>query len=251
LSAIAIWLVVFALVYASALLAMFVHSRLPDDHLTSDSKDVVKLGVALVATMSALVLSLLISSAKTAFDTRSNQLVQAAADIVLLDRALARYGPETKEARSLLRQDVAETVERFWPDNGAKRITLDNGISPAEAMYDRVDELAPQNEAQRSLRNQALSLAVSVGQLRLLMLEHMGSSIPLPFLVILVFWLCIIFASFGLFAPRNATVVAVLGVCALSVACAIFLIIELDRSFEGLLQVSGAPMRTALAQLGR
>jgi Protein of unknown function (DUF4239) len=251
LSAIAIGLVVFALVYASALLAMFVHSRLPDDHLTSDSKDVVKLGVALVATMSALVLSLLISSAKTAFDTRSNQLVQAAADIVLLDRALARYGPETKEARSLLRQDVAETVERFWPDNGAKRITLDNGMSPAEAMYDRVDELAPQNEAQRSLRNQALSLAVSVGQLRLLMLEHMGSSIPLPFLVILVFWLCIIFASFGLFAPRNATVVAVLGVCALSVACAIFLIIELDRSFEGLLQVSGAPMRTALAQLGR
>jgi Protein of unknown function (DUF4239) len=251
LSAIAIGLVVFALVYASALLAMFVHSKLPDDHLTSDSKDVVKLGVALVATMSTLVLSLLISSAKTAFDTRSNQLVQAAADIVLLDRALARYGPETKEARSLLRQDVAETVERFWPDNGAKRITLDNGMSPAEAMYDRVDELAPQNEAQRSLRNQALSLAVSVGQLRLLMLEHMGSSIPLPFLVILVFWLCIIFASFGLFAPRNATVVAVLGVCALSVACAIFLIIELDRSFEGLLQVSGAPMRTALAQLGR
>jgi Protein of unknown function (DUF4239) len=251
LSAIAIGLVVFALVYGSSLLAMFVHSKLPDDHLTSDSKDVVKLGVALVATMSALVLSLLISSAKTAFDTRSNQLVQAAADIVLLDRALARYGPETKEARSLLRQDVAETVERFWPDNGAKRITLDNGTSPAEAMYDRVDELTPQSEAQRALRSQALNLAVSVGQLRLLMLEHLGSSIPLPFLVILVFWLCIIFASFGLFAPRNGTVIAVLGVCALSVACAIFLIIELDRSFEGLLQVSGAPMRTALAQLGR
>jgi Protein of unknown function (DUF4239) len=251
LSAIAIGLVAFALVFGSALLAMFVHSKLPEDHLSSDSKDVVKLGVALIATMSALVLSLLISSAKTAFDTRSNQLVQAAADIVLLDRALARYGPETKEARSLLRRDVADTVERFWPDNGAKRITLDNGTSPAEAMYDKVDELTPQNNAQRSLRSQALTLAVNVGQLRLLMLEHMGSSIPLPFLVILVFWLCIIFASFGLFAPRNGTVIAVLGVCALSVACAIFLIIELDRSFEGLLQVSGAPMRTALAQLGR
>jgi hypothetical protein len=250
-SAIAIGLVVFALVYASALLAMFVHSKLPDEHLTSDSKDVVKLGVALVATMSALVLSLLISSAKTAFDTRSNQLVQAAADIVLLDRALARYGPETKKARSLLQLDVAETVERFWPEDGAKRIAIESGTSPAEAMYDKVDELTPQNEAQRALRSQALSLAVNVGQLRLLMLEHMGSSIPLPFLVILVFWLCIIFASFGLFAPRNATVIAVLGVCALSVAGAIFLIIELDRSFEGLLQVSGAPLRAALAQLGR
>jgi Protein of unknown function (DUF4239) len=251
LSAIAIGLVVFALVFGSALLAMFVHSRLPEDHLTSDSKDVVKLGVALIATMSALVLGLLISSAKTAFDTRSNQLVQAAADIVLLDRALARYGPETKEARSLLQRDVAETVERFWPENGARRIAIGPEASPVEAMYDKVDELTPQSNAQRSLRSQALSLAVNVGQTRLLMLEHMGSSIPLPFLVILVFWLCIIFASFGLFAPRNATVIAVLGVCALSVAAAIFLIIELDRSFEGLLQVSGAPMRAALAQLGR
>ena len=251
MSAVAIGLVVFALVFASALLAMFAHTKLPAHHLSSDSKDVVKLGVALIATMSALVLSLLVSSAKTAFDTRSNQVVQAAADIVLLDRALARYGPETKEARSLLQQDVAETVERFWPENGAKHIAIDPGPSPAEAMYDKVDELAPQSEEQRSLRSQALNLAVNVGQLRLLMLEHLGSSIPLPFLVILVFWLCIIFASFGLFAPRNATVIAVLGVCALSVACAIFLIIELDRSFEGLLQVSGAPMRTALAQLGR
>jgi hypothetical protein len=251
LSTIAIGLVVFALVFGSALLAMFVHRKLPEDHLTSDSKDVVKLGVALIATMSALVLSLLISSAKTAFDTRSNQLVQASADIVLLDRALARYGPETKEARSLLQRDVADTVERFWPENGSKHITIDPGVSPAEAIYDKIDELAPQSEGQRSLRSQSLSLALNVGQARLLMLAHMGSSIPLPFLVILVFWLCIIFASFGLFAPRNATVIAVLGVCALSVACAIFLIIELDRSFEGLLQVSGAPMRTALAQLGR
>jgi len=96
LSALAIGWIVFALVFGSAMLAMFVHSKLPEDHLTSDSKDVVKLGVALIATMSALVLSLLIASAKTAFDTRSNQLVQASADISLLDRALARYGPETK-----------------------------------------------------------------------------------------------------------------------------------------------------------
>jgi hypothetical protein len=84
----------------------------------------------------------------------------------------------------------------------------------------------------------------------LLLFEQLGSSIPVPFLVVLVFWLCIIFASFGLFAPRNATVIAVLCVCALSVSAAIFLILELDRSFE-LLQVSGAPLRAALAQLGR
>ena len=250
MSAMAIGWIVFALVFGSALLAMFVHSKLPEDHLSSDSKDVVKLGVALIATMSALVLSLLIASAKTAFDTRSNQLVQASADIILLDRALARYGPETKEARSLLQRSVAETIDRFWPAEGAKPLAIDPGTSPVEAVFDKIDALTPQNDEKRALRSQAETMALDVGRTRLLLFEHLGTSIPVPFLVVLVFWLCIIFASFGLFAPRNATVVAVLCVCALSVAGAIFLILELDRSFEGLLQVSGAPLRAALAQLG-
>jgi len=248
-SAIAVGCIVFALVFSSAMLAMAVHTALPEHHLSTDSKDVVKLGTALIATMAALVLSLLIASAKTAFDTRSNQLVQASADIILLDRALARYGPETKESRSLLQRSVAGTVERIWPTEGAKRVTIDPGASPIEAVYDKIEALSPQSEAQRSMQSQALILAADMGRTRLLLFEHLGSSIPVPFLVVLVFWLCIIFASFGLFAPRNATVIAVLCVCALSVSGAIFLILELDRPFEGVLQVSGAPLRAALAQL--
>ncbi len=240
----------FALVFGSALLAMLVRSVLPEHHLSADSKDVVKLGIALIATMSALVLSLLIASAKTAFDTRSNQLVQVSADIIQLDRALARYGPETKEARSLLERSVAATLERFWPAEGARPIAVDPKASPVEGLYDKIEELSPQSEAQRALRSQAETMALDMGRTRLLLFEHLGSSIPVPFLVVLVFWLCIIFASFGLFAPRNATVIAVLCVCALSVSGAIFLILELDRSFEGLLKVSGAPLRAALAQLG-
>jgi hypothetical protein len=243
--------IVFAGVFGSALLALFVHRALPEDHLTTDSKDVVKLGIALIATMSALVLSLLIASAKSAFDTRSNQLVQASADIILLDRALARYGPEKKEARSLLQRSVAATVEQFWPAEGARPIPIDPGASVVEALYDQIERLSPQSDVQRALRGQAETMALDEGRTRVLLFEHLGTSIPVPFLVVLVFWLCIIFASFGLFAPRNATVIGVRGVCALSVSGAIFLILELDRSFEGLLQVSGAPLRTALAQLGR
>ena len=177
--------------------------------------------------------------------------MQASADIILLDRALARYGPETKEARSLLQRSTASTLERFWPAEGAKPIAIDPGASPVEALYDKIQELSPQSEAQRSVQSQALTQTLDLGQRRLLLFEGLGSSIPVPFLVVLVFWLCIIFASFGLFAPRNGTVITVLCVCALSVSGAIFLILELDRSFEGLLQVSGAPLRAALAQLGR
>ncbi len=247
----AIGWVVFALVFGSALLAMHVHGVLPEHHLSADSKDVVKLGIALIATMSALVLSLLIASAKSSFDTRSNQLVQVSADIIMLDRALAHYGPETKDARFLLQRSVAATVERFWPADSNRSAAADPGASPVEALYDKIEALSPQSETQRSLQSQALTMAVDLGHTRLLLFEHLGSSIPFPFLVVLVFWLCIIFASFGLFAPRNGTVIAVLFVCALSVSGAIFLILELDRSFEGLLQVSSAPLRAALAQLGR
>ena len=138
MSPMAIGWIVFALVFGSALLAMFLHRVLPAEHMSSDSKDVVKLGVALVATMSALVLSLLVASAKSAFDTRSSQLVQVSADMVLLDRALARYGPETKEARDLLKRSVAVTLERFWPAEGARPISIDPGVSPAEAFYDKL-----------------------------------------------------------------------------------------------------------------
>jgi hypothetical protein len=250
-SPMAIGWIVFALVFGSALLAMLVHGLLPEEHLSSDSKDVVKLGIALVATMSALVLSLLVASAKSAFDTRSNQLTQASADVVLLDRALARYGPETREARSLLQRSTAETLERFWPTQGKGSIVVDPSANPIEGLYDKIEALTPQNDTQRSMQSQSLALAADMARTRLLLFEHLSASIPVPFLGVLVFWLCIIFASFGLFAPRNTTVIAALCVSALSVAGAIFLILELDRSFEGLLQVSGAPLRAALAQLGR
>jgi hypothetical protein len=151
----------------------------------------------------------------------------------------------------LLQRSVAATLERFWPAEGARPIAVDPRASPVEALYDKIEELSPQSDAQRALRSQAEAMALDIGRTWLLLFEHLDTSIPVPFLVVLVFWLCIIFASFGLFAPRNATVMGVLCVCALSVSGAIFLILELDRSFEGLLQVSGAPMRAALVQLGR
>jgi hypothetical protein len=137
---------VFALVFGSALLAMFLHGVLPEHHLSADSKDVVKLGIALIATLSALVLSLPIASAKSAYDTRSNQLLQGSADIVLLDRVLAHYGPPTKEARSLLQRSVVVAIGRFWPADGHPPGVIDPKASPVEILYDKIDELSPQSE---------------------------------------------------------------------------------------------------------
>lgn len=240
--------IIFALVFASALVAMLARKVLPESDLSAESKDVVRLSIALIATMAALVLSLLIASAKSGFDLRRSHLAELAADIVVLDHDLAHYGPETKEARALLKRSVAATVERFWANGPPSPV-----INPAysiEALYSAVEALSPQNDAQRTLRSEALSTARNVDRRRALMFGNLGTSIPMPFLTILVFWLCIIFASFGLFAPRNAIVTVVFGICALSVSGAIFLILELDRAIGGLLQVTGAPLRAALDQLG-
>ena len=243
--------IAFACVFGSALAGLFFRAVLPEEHLSTDSKDVVKLAIALIATMAALVLGLLIASAKSTYDTRSSQLLQVSADTVLLDRVLAHYGTETNDARAMLQQSVATAIAQFWPADGSRPMTFDRQASSIESVYDNVQRLAPQNDVQRSLQNQAATIALDLGRTRVLIFQQLGSSIPVPFLVVLVFWLSIIFASFGLFAPGNGTVIAAFFVCALSVAGAIFLILELDRSFEGLLQVPAAPLRAALAQLGR
>ena len=245
----AIGCIVFACIFGGALLGMLLHRILPEHHLSTESKDVIKLGMALTATMSALVLALLVNSAKGSFDAQRNEITQLSANVILLDRVLAHYGPETKEARMLLKQTATGMIDRIWPEGRTGNAELKP--SGGERFYDKIQELSPQNEVQRSLQAQALKMSVDLGQTRWLLFEQGGSSIPMPFLILLIFWVTIIFLSFGLFAPPNATVIVTLFLCALSVSGAIFMILELDRPFGGVIHISSAPMRNALAQLGK
>ena len=164
---------------------------------------------------------------------------------------MANYGPETKEARDLLRRSVVRALDQMWPENRSRAAQLEPG-APSEALYDKMYRLSPQNEDQRLLKSQALTISVNLRQTRWLEVEQRtGSSIPTAVLVVLIFWLAIIFVSFGLFAPPNMTAVATLLVCALSVSGAIFLIVELDRPFDGLIRIPSAPLRDALVHLGQ
>jgi hypothetical protein len=252
MSAMAIGWVVFVLVFGSAMIAMALHGVVPEHHLSTDSKDVVKLGIAVIATMSALVLSLLIASAKGSYDTRSREFTQMTANIILLDRLLAHYGPETKQVRDMFHRSVVDALDRIWSSKNFQVPILAPRAATAQSIYSQIQQLSPQNEAQRSLQGDALKTAVELSQMRWLLFEQRAESpIPMPFLVVLVFWLSIIFASFGLYAPRNATVVATLCVCALSISGAIFLILDLDRPFEGFIRTSSAPLQNAIAQLGQ
>jgi hypothetical protein len=248
---IAIRLIVFACVFGGALFGMFLRGVLPEQHLSADSKDTVRLGMGLIGTMTALVLGLLVASAKSFYDTQSTELTEMSAKIVLLDRVLAHYGPETKEVRDLLHSAVARTLDRLWPQDSPQHPQMEPTAAGGEIILDKIQELSPKNDAQRSLQAQALNMAIDLGKMRWLMFEQGGSFISMPLLATLVFWLAIIFSSFGLFAPRNATAIATLFICALSVSGAIFLILEMYTPFEGLMQISSAPLRNALAHLGQ
>jgi len=250
MSATVISCIVFACVFGGALLGMFLRASLPEHHLSTDSKDFVKLGTGLIATMAALVLGLLIASAKNSYDIQRNELTQVSASIIVLDRLMSNYGPETKEARDLLRRSVVHTLDEMWPEQRSQAAQLEPGVS-SDALHDKIYRLSPHNEDQRLLKSQALTITLNLRQTRWLEVEQRrGSSIPKAVLAVLIFWLAIIFVSFGLFAPPNSTVLAVLFVCVLSVSGAIFLILELDRPFEGLIRIPSAPLRDALLHLG-
>lgn len=249
MSSLAISTIVLACLFGGALLGMFLRSRLPEHHLSPESKDVVKVGMGLIGTMSALVLGLMVGSAKSSFDAQKAGLTQMSAKIIVLDRALAHYGAETKEARELLRAGVTRILEQVWPEGGSAPQIAPSAAG--EVVYDKIQQLTPKSDAQRSVQNQALSIAVDIAQARWLLFQQAETAISTPFLVVLVFWLTVIFMSFGLFAPVNATAVITLLLCSLSVSGAVFLILELDRPFEGMLQIPSTVLRNALAQLGR
>jgi hypothetical protein len=248
-SPIAVGWIVLACVFGGALIGMTLRPILPEHHLSTESKDVIKLAMGLTATMSALVLALLIASAKSSYDAQRNEITQLSANIILLDRGLAHYGPETKGARDLLRRYTAQMLDSLWPTNHASTTEFEPTSALGEMFYDNVEGLSPQNEVQRSIKVQAQKLSIDLGQTRWLLFEQTGSSIPMPFLILLIFWVTIIFLSFGLFAPPNATVIATMFLCALSVSGAIFLILELDRPFGGLIQISSVPLQNAVNHL--
>jgi hypothetical protein len=232
----------------------FIRSWLPPPHLSKESQDVVRLGMGLVATMTALLLGLVTASAKSTFDAQDNAVRTSGANILTLDRHLARYGPETAPTRELLRTSLAYRIQMIWPPSGAATgpdFDDTDKPPPVEEIQNQVLRLTPQTDEQRWLKTEALKLTEEVVRTRWRVLGTSGGAVPRPFLIVVILWLTVTFASFGLYAPRNATVLAVLFLSAASVAGAVFLILELDGPLEGVIKISSGPLRYALSQLGQ
>jgi hypothetical protein len=251
MSPIQIALLSLGLVFGGAALGLFLRAILPKSHLDAETKDTMKLAMGLVATMTALLLGLLVASAKGSYDAQRSQLIQMSAKLVFLDRVLANCGPDGSEARAQLRMSVELLIARIWPEDKSRQAELAPSTSSGQAVYESIEKLSPQTDGQRAAKSQALQTAVELGQMYWLLFEQAGTAISAPLLIVVVFWLAIIFLSFGLFTPRNATAITALMASALSVCAAIFLVLELDHPFSGLIGISSEPMRHAQEYLGR
>jgi hypothetical protein len=244
----------FVLIFGGACAGAYLNGVLPKHHLSGETRDIVRIGFSLIATMVALVLGLLLASAKSSLDVKSEEIRASAARLILLDRNLRQYGPDADPIRAQLRAIAEKSLSRHWVNSSTLAVAESvavTGTTDLEHLQRSLRELSPSTPEQRLIQVRALQVADDIAQTRWMLIEQTDGSIPWALVGLLIFWLALIFASFALFAPRNATVNATMLLCAFSVAGAIFFIIEMDRPFGGLLHVSDAPLRTAIGYLKR
>ena len=242
-------LIVLACLITAVFVGRTLRRLLPENHLSADSRDVVKLAMGLVATMSALVLGLLVSSAKGSYDTERSEVIQMASKVAFLGRVLDAYGPEAADVRAQFHDTVERAMQQLWPEEMRGAANPAAKIQEGNAAYSAIQRLSPQSDLQAAAKSQAATLAIDLGQLRSLLAAQSVPSISKAMLIILVSWLVIIFLGFSVLAPPNATTILALTVSALAVSGAIFLILELDEPFGGLISISSQPMVSALHQL--
>jgi hypothetical protein len=239
MDAVQIALLILLIVFGAAMVGMLVGQKLVPHHVTPETNRVISTSTAVVGTMTALVISLLISNASSSFSARNETVGKLSADIVRLDELLRRYGPEASAARTALQHYVATRTENAFSRQALSPVTS-NRLNELE---DQLLALHPGDDRQRWLIAQALQLTDGITESRWLAVVQNLSSVPLPFLALVVLWLAVLFVSFGFFAPRNASAIIALFVCALAVSAAFKVILDMDTPFGGPVHTTGFPIR--------
>ena len=241
-------LTIILIILSGTVLGLLLGRRLPSHHLSSETRNVISACMGVVATMSALMLGLLISTSSSALSTRNREMTRVSSDIIQLDRLLRRYGPEASIARAALQRYVAMALDNMSLAEAGRKPQLDNptGAQMVERLQDMILGLKPHDDRQRWLSGQALQLATDVGETRFLLVQQPANSIPVPLLVMIVFWLTILFASFALFAPKNLTATLALFFCVVTVSSGIAIVLEMDTPFAGIVRLSSTPLQRAL-----
>jgi hypothetical protein len=196
-----IGLIAFVAIFGGALLGIFAARALPGHHLTAETRTAVSVSAAIVGTLSALVLGLMISTASSSFSERSREVTAISVDLIRINRMMQRYGANADDVRAKLRVYASAKMQELFPATGKPSRTSGVTTRMMETTQEAILSLAPTDERQRWLRSQALTLSDGLLQARWQLAEQAGRSIPLPFVIMLILWLAIVFGTFGLFTP--------------------------------------------------
>jgi hypothetical protein len=245
MSSLRISVLVFSFLFGGALLGMYTSPYLPVDHIKS-----VQVSIGLLTTMFGLLFSLQLSSGKTYFDVQEQEVMGMRSKTVLLDNVLAHYGPESEGARQALRKSVHEVLNHVWPRERSSVSTWAPNDEVVQ-LYDEIQQLSPNNEAQRSEKALALGMAIDLRRTRWISAARIRSSTAVPLMIMEIAWATLIFSSFGLLATYSVTAIVSLALCAFAVSGGFFLIVEMNTPFSGLIRVSSAPIRETFKQLAR
>lgn len=247
----ALTLLLFLCLVAASLGSLVVSKRLPARYRQDDTQDVVRLAANIFVVTTSLVLGLLFNSARNNFEAVDRNVHAFATDLILLDRTLRQYGPEASGVRERLAAYIRQAVAGTWGADGSS--VLDDRV--AERLLDDVENalaaIRPSDPGRAELWREAQINLQNVVKRRWALIAESGETVPAPFLVMLVAWLVLIFASYGYRAPQNAVVVTTLVVAAFLVAGSIYLILDMDGPFSGSIQISPAPLQWAEEQLRR
>ena len=251
MSIVAVSLLVSACIFAGGIGGLYLHRLLPEPDLSRETQDVIRLGAGMLSVLASLVLGLLIATAKSSYDSTDQAIRNYAAELALLNETLRDYGGPATVPRDLLRDYTHGFLQEGWPPDGRAAVIADDAKTRLllEHVREAIRALKPVDKGQASLQDEAIQINVNLLRQRWLLIEQQGPSVQRVVLVILVSWVTVIFASFGMNAPRNGTVVAVLLICSLAIGGAIFLILEMDRPMDGIMQISSWPLRNVLAQM--
>jgi hypothetical protein len=244
--------IIITILFGSAMVTMLAARLLPDHHLSPETKSVVSVSVAVVGTLAALVVGLLISTANSSFAAKGQEIADISADVISLDRLMRRYGPEAEDGRVLLRHYTAAKLRDLFPENSDQAPDIENiaTVTMLEEVQNKILTFIPANDTQRWLQAQSLRLTAAIMAARWQLAQE-NASTPRLLLLLVLLWFVIIFASFGLFAPRNITAIVAILLCSLGVGSAIRIITELQEPFGGLIRVSSTPLTYALGVIGR
>jgi hypothetical protein len=251
MSSIAAFLASFASILIGAAIGMVLRRTLPADLLEGGSKEAIRLGAGFLSTLAALVIGLMIASAKNTYDNQNSNIRELGANVVLVDQMLLKYGPETKTARALLRELISTAASRIWLENAERNRRESTFVvsETADRFYNAVEGLTPANDEQASLKSRIVQATTEIGRTRVLVFTQSDNAIPVPFFIVLTFWLVVIFASFSVFAEPSLIVIASILVYALSVSSALFLIVDLSQPFDGLMQISNHHLQMVLSKI--